>query len=429
MVSSILPRLLYIGDIPVVNCEASELLLYRLLQNYPAESLQIIENNTVSPDDPAGDRLPNVTYHRLAGGRRGRRHTRLAGIATAWRHLNARHRWQQVKPVVETFKPEVVLTVLHGSAWLAAGAVAEKYKLPLHVIVCDYWPRHQQVPKWLRAVVDRDFGAVYRQAVSRYCVSPDLARMCANNHRAQGSVLYPCQTDQAPPCSAPLRNGHAPRRGLTFAYAGSLQIPGTVTGLSQLAELLEPYDGHLTIYASPEPAATPQSGLSRKNVTIKPLPPAPMRVATWRDQADVLFLPATFDAQWQIQVATGFPDQLPEYTATGLPILIWGPPFCSAVRWAKANPGAAAVVKSPHPKALTAAVQRLVTHADYRCQLGQKALDIGQAYFGHTTVTQKFFYNLELRTIIPLQFILWWGVQQTAEFLNSGGGASMTGLW
>lgn len=420
-----LPKLLYIGDVPVVNSEAGELLLYRLLQSYPAESLQVMEPDSGSPHGPAGNRLPGVAYHHLSGGNRRRQPTRWGQTCTAWCHLTARRQWPQVKPVVEGFKPEAILTVMHGAAWLTASAVAKKYGLPLHVIVYDYWPRHQRVPRWLRALVDRDFGAVYRQATSRYCVSPELLRLCANNHHAQGSVLYPSQPQPASQFSAPFRNGRASQWGLTFAYAGSLQLPGTVTHLIQLAELLEPHHGCLTIYASLDPAAANQSGLVRQNITLKPALAAAERVETLRNQADVLFMPMTFDDQRHGQLQTGFPDQLPEYTATGLPILIWGPPFCSAVRWAEANPGAAAVVKSPHVKALTPAVQRLVTQTDYRGQLGLKAFDVGQTYFGPAHATHKFFQNLQLKAIAPLQFVMWWGAEQSAEFLNHWGGASL----
>ena len=41
----LLPRLLYLGDVPVESSYHGSALLYRLLQNYPPDRLRIIEGN------------------------------------------------------------------------------------------------------------------------------------------------------------------------------------------------------------------------------------------------------------------------------------------------------------------------------------------------------------------------------------------------
>ncbi|HET6370269.1 MAG TPA: methyltransferase domain-containing protein, partial [Nitrospiria bacterium] len=85
-----------------------------------------------------------------------------------------------------------------------------------------------------------------------------------------------------------------------------------------------------------------------------------------------------------------FPSKLADYTATGLPILIWAPPYSSAVRWARENEGAAEVVDNQNPAALEKAVKRLTGNGDHQTRLGKTALDMGRAYFSHDAACAAF---------------------------------------
>ena len=76
-----------------------------------------------------------------------------------------------------------------------------------------------------------------------------------------------------------------------------------------------------------------------------------------------------------------FPSKLTDYTAVGLPLLIIGPEYCSAVRWARANPAVAEVVVTDHAEALTTAVNRLAINPAYRISLATAALAAGEQYF------------------------------------------------
>ena len=58
-----LPRLLYVGDVPVEASYHGSALLYRLLDGYPADRLRIIEAGTAL-SQPAR-RLPGVRYEDL----------------------------------------------------------------------------------------------------------------------------------------------------------------------------------------------------------------------------------------------------------------------------------------------------------------------------------------------------------------------------
>ena len=54
-------------------------------------------------------------------------------------------------------------------------------------------------------------------------------------------------------------------------------------------------------------------------------------------QTDLSFAPMTFDAASRDNMAVSFPSKLADYTAAAVPILILGPPDCSAARWAETH--------------------------------------------------------------------------------------------
>jgi len=84
----------------------------------------------------------------------------------------------------------------------------------------------------------------------------------------------------------------------------------------------------------------------------------------------------------------GFPSKLADCSAIGVPLLIYGPNYCSAVRWARENPGVAEVVEAPD--GLAEVVQRLAGDPVLRQELGTRALEIGHRYFAHETVQGVF---------------------------------------
>src|SRR5690242_11171461 len=134
----ILQRLLYVGDVPVEASYHGSALLYRLLSDYPAGKLTIIETATESEGQR---RLPNVNYvgHRIANQRW--LNTRFHPYAVAWFTRAAPRVAPQIAESLNGFDCEAVLTVAHGFGWLAAAELANKRRVPLHLVIHDDWPR------------------------------------------------------------------------------------------------------------------------------------------------------------------------------------------------------------------------------------------------------------------------------------------------
>ena len=132
-----LPRLLYIGDVPVESSLHGSALIYRLLQNYPPEKLRIIEGST--RNSLPERRLKGVPYGSVPVGWRRPLSTRFYRWAHLTYTVGAAFRIGAVERLLDGFQPEAVLTVSHDFLWVTAAGYARRHGLPLHLICHDDW--------------------------------------------------------------------------------------------------------------------------------------------------------------------------------------------------------------------------------------------------------------------------------------------------
>ena len=370
-----LPRLLYLGDVPVEASYHGSALIYRLLQRYPADRLMIVESNLFRPGTDR--RLPGVRHAMLTIGRPRLLQTRLHDWYARWLLARARSRTTQLRARLDGFSPDAVLTVAHGYSWVTAAQYAEDRGLPLHVIVHDDWPRLAAA----QPLVEREFARAYRQAASRLCVSPFMAEEYERRYGAAGTVLLPARAPNVRTFNGVAERLQRDAGGPVMAFAGTINSPGYAKLLSDLAAHLARHQGTLRIYG---PLTQPQaaaSGLTAANIRLEGLLPSSQLLERLRADADVLFVPMSFADADRSNMRMSFPSKLTDYTAVGLPLLICGPADSSAVRWAQANPGVAEVVTSDDAAAIGCAVDRLCRDRDLRVRLARTAQAVGNRDF------------------------------------------------
>jgi len=161
-----------------------------------------------------------------------------------------------------------------------------------------------------------------------------------------------------------------------------------------LAKILHITGDHLVIYSPLSLESIEKLGLSQTNISTHSLIPSEKLIYTLREEADVLFVPMSFDQQDRPNMEMSFPSKLTDYTAIGLPLLIWGPTYCSAVRWAKANFAVAEVVDSQELAVLADSVKKLTENSEYRFKLATNSLKIGFDYFSHSKAIQQFYQSI-----------------------------------
>lgn len=392
MQSHPLPRLLYLGDVPVEATVAGSALLYRLLQNYPVDRLCIVESNLLKSNPE--QRLAEVAYHSLPLAAKRLQQSRFVRWYCSYLLMTAQSQPASLTRTIAAFQPDAILTVTHGFTWLTAAALAAQRQLPLHLILHDEWLAHLPILPMLQTIAKKRFAAAYRQASSRLCVSPYMAEIYQQQFGVVGSVLYPSRSRDAISFEHPsdrVASNHSP---LVFAYAGSVNSPAYANSLATLAAVLKETGDQLVIYSPLTKTDSQKLGFDQPHVTTHALIPSHTLIHTLRAQADVLFVPMSFEAADRANMEMSFPSKLTDYTAMGLPLLVWGPPYCSAVRWAKDYAGVAEVVDQQEPAALRNSVQRLKESADYRLQLATWALKRGAEFFSHSQGVQTFYQAL-----------------------------------
>ena len=362
-------------------------LLHRLLSDYPADRLTIIETGAESQPQR---RLPNVKYINHPIGNQRLLNTRFHPYVAAWFTHAAPRTAPKIAQSLNGF--ESVLTVAHGFGWLAAAEIARQRTVPLHLIVHDDWPRVADVAPRFRNWLDRRFAEVYRQAQSRLCVSTGMSRFYEERYGMPASVIYPSRTaDCADFGEPPAHLGHRDRQ-FTIAFAGTINSQGYVEALTALQKALASVDGRLLIFGPLTRDVAEQVGLSDRNTEIRGLLSSTELLMRLRDEAHALFVPMSFAASDRANMEMAFPSKLADYTATGVPLLIYGPSYCSAVAWARENPGVAEVVEAEPD--LADAITRLANNPDHRLSLGKRGLDTGREYFTHARVQQLFYQSL-----------------------------------
>lgn len=378
------PKILYVGDVPVERSYHGSALLYRLLELHTA-GLTIVETGNVSSNTR---RLPDVSYSPLRLANQRWLNTRFHSYVCAYNSYVATGAGEELNRVVENVECDCVLTVAHGFGWLAAARLAEIRQVPLHLIVHDDWPRVARVPRVFRPWLDRRFGEVYRQARSRLCVSPAMRDAYEQRYGGGAEVLYPIRSQD---CTA---RDSAPRKRnndiFTVAFAGSINSQGYVDALKTLHRVLARIGGRLLIFGPVRETDARNYGLDLPNITLGGLLDWPELIVRLREEADVLFVPMSFAKSDSSNMRLAFPSKLADYTAVGAPLLIYGPRYCSAVRWANENPGTCEAVCVDEEDILAGAVERFASSPNHRERLGKRALEVGRRYFSHEQVQKVF---------------------------------------
>jgi len=383
-----LPRLLYIGDVPVESSYHGSALLYRLLQDYPPERLRIVEAGLFGSQPER--RLKNVPYDARFLPLPRLQFTRFHRWYTTANLLLAAGRAGQFRALAADFKPEAILTVTHGISWITAAAVAQKNKIPLHLICHDEWADAFATANALRNWKHRVFGEIYRAAASRLCVSPFMSEEYERRYDTPGTVLYPSRAADAASFSAPpVRLGKS-NGTFTIAYAGQINSQSGAQVLREVAAASAAVNGKLMVFGKLSAEDAKTFDLNQGNIELCGLVKSDELILRLREKADALLVPMSFAAEDRVSAELSFPSKLTDYSVIGVPLLIRGPSYCSAVRWALDNPKVAEVLTSENAGEMNMAIRRLATDAGHRVTLGRKALEVGQRYFNHAPNVQIF---------------------------------------
>lgn len=392
MQRSPLPRLLYVGDVPVENTWHGSVVLHRLLRAYPPDRLFIIEFRQHSSPSK---RLAGVNY-RYAGFRLERLlSTRLHKLAAAFfLHFPGTSMRKLVK-ATESAKVDAILTVAHGYSWIVAASIAKRRGLPLHVLVHDQIFGTYPNSRATHRLISGQFREVLNLATSVFSVSPMMKGYLKREFGRESEVLYPSQDP-----NSPIYRSTSPRverlvGGPNVAYAGTFHGDGQLKAVAHFARALDLVGGRLHLFGQDPISSQLHARLPCKNIVFRGFVADLVEVC--RCEMDALLVVNSFDPADLPEMEVNFPSKLAVYTALGLPIIILAPPRSSAMTWSRENPTAAAAIDQLTGHTIGACLRRFVSDAAWRCQLAAEAIRVGAEQFSPSETETKFFTSLKRR--------------------------------
>jgi hypothetical protein len=311
-------RVALISSIIPADTTGGELILYRHLVKEKPFDLTIVDG---SPEARANASSTNRILARL-------QKSRLAPFVEDWWAFQM-GRWLDAecnKLCNQSF--DCVLTVAHGDAFCAAQRFAKSQNLPLVSIYHDWWPDIPNLHAAGRRALERQFFDLAGDSRCNLCVSEGMQEALGQPEKS--TILHPIPDSSPLPEQRFNRDKSGPFR---IGYMGNLFDYGPM-----LQALLQESWNHPEVKIeirgmNPEWPAEFQKQAKERGNWLSYVPRHELK--NWLEQLDAFLVTMSFDPKLRRRMETSFPSKLTEFAIYGKPIIIWGPSYCSAVKWAK----------------------------------------------------------------------------------------------
>lgn len=355
------PRILLLSSILPAETFGGPVLLHRHLVD--RDDFELLEIGTAEIQAVKEWRPVETIANRLSKTRFSH-HVRHYEQIFKYRRLN-----HELKRRIETFQPQVVLTVAHGSLFWLAKKVAKQLELPLVSIFHDWWPylvtRHAGVSEKTAKVVEERFRELYRQSD---CVMP----VCNGMQKELGAHLNSVTILPIPPRYTPAVNPNQGRESVgKIVYLGNMSSGYGRMIRDFIDNSNETYDdircfGNSSDWPNDYREKCIEAGLLSDGF----VPEAELSPCLSSALALLVTLPMNQDPP--IARRTSFPSKLSSYLKYERPIVFWGSPDSSLISWARDN-HASAVFVEEDPKNLVAFLQELKGDMGLQEQLCEEA--------------------------------------------------------
>jgi glycosyltransferase involved in cell wall biosynthesis len=364
------PALLFAFEFPPCEATAGPILMARLLKGYANDKLHVLAGSYFLKRFPGG----RLDCHHLSFPQTS--NTGRWGLGRLKQLLELLllpvlvvYCWR----VIRRYRIAAVLSVAHNMYFIAAAVAARLARVPFVLVVHDDWIDSMRSRMWVPSAAARwCYRRVLRSAAQIYAVSSGMQQALRQDYGVDSEVQLPA-TEARPASADP---GSAPG-ALRVAFTGTLTAV-TIPGIGLLVKALQSpallgIKWSLDLYGA-LPIHLPQFGWDDERVHAHGWAPQQEVHAALR-QADVLYLPYSFDDDRSRIVQTSFPSKLADYLAAGKPVLICAPPESGVVPYAREG-GFAEVVDRPNKDLLAAALVRLATSPEHRQRLAARGLQV-----------------------------------------------------
>jgi glycosyltransferase involved in cell wall biosynthesis len=365
------------------------IILWRMLRSYPSERLWLLTSTPASRGaaDPIPPRANHVPVSQAWIPRRLLDH--VAEIVNAL--MLPVIVWRGVREVPRK-QIDVLFTVPWSTFFVAAYYIHRLTERPLHVYVMDDPAGGASYPAWKRLFHRLLMPPILRAAATVWCVSRYTCEEFERLYSVRCRPLWPPvdPEDFHPP--VPRASADSPRR-VHIVYTGSI-YSAQIDALQNLVKAMNASDAssdkiqfELTLYTDHPEASLQRMGLSGAHIRSRRV--ALAEIPRVLAEADILYLPYTFDARLEHMARTSFPSKIAEYLSAGVPTLVHAPPYATATRFFRDH-RCGHVVDSPDVHALSEALCELSTNTQLREELAARGLEVAQQIFERRKIVAEF---------------------------------------
>lgn len=302
---------------------------------------------------------------------------------------------ERLEAWITTFAPDVLYSQLSSLSLIEfVASVLQRHRLPLVLHFMDDWPRTACTTGLLSSPARRRLLTGLSELIERSGATLCIGEAMCDEYAARyAREFLPFQN-----CISLDQWGGPPERrwqtdgSLTIGYAGRIgtanlrSLLATARAIGELARRGVP----VTLKAILSNAASREAAWLARCAGVDVLPPiAYDAMPGFLRSMDALLLPLDFDARSRDFARYSMPTKLPEYLASGTPIVVLAPEEMALTQYV-ASRQCAMCVTSDSPDALAAAVQRLAGDEPLRRRLGTTAMAVASAEHDERVVRARF---------------------------------------
>jgi glycosyltransferase involved in cell wall biosynthesis len=281
---------------------------------------------------------------------------------------------------IHSFRPDVLVTVAHGWWHIQARRIAGQFNLPLVCFFQDWWPDFPEIPAAFRARVEHEFRKTCAESDVAICVSEDMRRELGEPKNAL--VLH--DAPSLPQWRKLTREAQLPLR---VAYFGNLfeygpLIESALRALNGSEQVRLEVFGANPLWTSGAIDEFRSRGVYRGFIPAKEL-------AQSLENFQAALVVMSFAPSHRRRMTTSFPSKMIDAMQLGLPVVIWGPEYCSAVKWARRGERALCVTDA-NPTAIRDALEELAASPAEQERLANLSREAAATDFNRERIQMQF---------------------------------------
>ena len=287
---------------------------------------------------------------------------------------------EMVHHLIRSFRPDVLVTVAHGWWHIKARRVAKQFKLPLVSLFQDWWPDFPEIPLAFRSRVEREFRKTCAASDVVICVSDGMCRELGEPENAL--IVHDA------PSLAKRREAKCDfELPLRVAYFGNLAEYGPLIE-SALRALNSSDRVRLEVFGpSPLWTSGAEDEFRSRGVYHGFIPSNALAESLQYFQAALVVM--SFAPSHRRRMTTSFPSKIIDAMQLGLPVVIWGPEYCSAVKWARRGERALCIIDA-NPSAIRRALEELAASPAEQERLAKSSREVAATDFNHERIQAQF---------------------------------------